>query len=497
MSLDLPALVATLQRLRDGLRVVDVDGLTRVPVLIPDERVGYALLLRGEVVSPPGAAVEYGPPEYERMAVTAARTLARRRTELSGAAVAALHLSRAGTDLATLRTLARQDRRRLDALPVWPRTRDEFLEIGEKAGVSRERSVALAERIGSSSLSSVADDYATTLELYWRRLSRHQTSLLASRLGARLAELAADTGRSRRLTGTASPDRVAQRAGQAAGEAWRREKALCRALARQNADQARAAAQSLTQTLEDYGRPLVDEAVLLKRLPLAQRTDGTNAAVQRLGDVIRALLRAHAVGLVAEAAVLGGPGNPAFGQWTRRAANLTVRAPLQRSGLRPAQLAARRRRDGTETTVEGVVARIATIAQGSTNQDPKLTDVCEIRDQTGAATTIVSPYFSLLAAGAGSGYPIRATGVWSERVKWLHLRETAANRDRLAAFPDSGVAIGRLKLTSAARTDWWSWATVAARDVFDTAPNSLALDYGWTADGVGNLLRNGSWSPLA
>lgn len=493
MPLDPTVLLATLTSMRDGLQGLKGDISTRAPIALPAERSKYAIFLRGMPVGRSGGQIEFGPAQYEEMSVEAGRILTERLSAAVKVDAVSLRLAALNSDLSLLRTLAREERGRLDSQPGWPKIRKSLAELGANASVGDRRIKELEARLGSSTLNNVTKDFGSASALLWARFDRYRRYLLASVMGATLASVVADVRRS--YSGRADASRASEAAGEALDRAWGRERELARALAAGDVTRSRKAAQQLSTVLPELRSRLVREAILLERLPLARRTDLTQDAVLVLGDALRAMLRAEALGRFSLAVTLGGTSNPLFVRWSGRAAKLSIRRPPVQVGARPADLVTRPRRERQATTVRGTVARKVTVPQRGAS-GPKLVDFYEITDGSGASITVVSPYFSLTSVGATRNSPTRITGPWSTDIKSLHLRP-GTDRTLIADFPDIGLEVDRLQLTDSAKDDWWAWSTVEIRDCYDARPNSLDLSWGWTTNGGGNILRYGQWSPLA
>jgi hypothetical protein len=198
-----------------------------------------------------------------------------------------------------------------------------------------------------------------------------------------------------------------------------------------------------------------------------------NVAALWVSEIIRGLLRAIALGYVAEGALAwGGKTNPAQ-EWIEA-------AQLPFAGYEsPPAIAVRqfkKRKSGQETTLTGVVTSVSI-----THRAGKAVSAVKIASDKDSEITAALSHIKLDSGGMVPGAIVRVTGTWTDAIPWLP--------------GGPALIVKRLSYAELGKKGWRDWVTLAIRDVYAPIPHGLAAIWSWEpgVDGAGNPLYYGVW----
>lgn len=199
-----------------------------------------------------------------------------------------------------------------------------------------------------------------------------------------------------------------------------------------------------------------------------------NIAALWVAEILRGLLRAAALGHVAESALAwGAQMNPAK-EWIEAARKL----PFEGYASPPAIPVSRfkKRKAGQEYTIAGFVAGVSI-----THRAGKAVSAVKIASDRDTWITAALSHIKLDSGGMVPGSIVRVTGTWTESIKWLP--------------GGPALVVKRLSYGELGKKGWRDWVTGAIRDVYAPIPHGLAAIWSWEPgiDGAGNPLYYGVW----
>lgn len=363
--------------------------------------------------------------------------------------------------------------------PDWEQVR--VLLAGELArqGVDAdaiERRVAL---VAGLSEASVAQAATRALESSTRHLDgiayRNTACLMGATLAASVARF------NQQMASTAGvPAHLAQTLTEWDATARQHEKQVWRALKSGDLGQAAAAADQSSgwaSALVLDVLPAHAAAIARERQAHPRRVDDGLLAVH-VGDTLRRLLLATALGRTVHWLAGWGASNPQVRQWMQAAASrgfAPVHAPPP--GVQIATLLAHPLRfDGKPVTVHGALGPVAVAHHGE-----KVVSSAPVADATGQSISAVLPYIKLDSGGLVGGCYARLSGVWQAR------------SPEAAGGP--ALKIDRRSLGDEGKDSWIAWVEAALRPVMQAVPHALDVGWSWEAgpDGAANALRYGMW----
>lgn len=252
------------------------------------------------------------------------------------------------------------------------------------------------------------------------------------------------------------------------------EKAVWQLLRDGKPDRAAAAASGLGKKAEAAlarGADLAASVAARRRQPGSGAPD--NVAALWIAEIIRGLLRAVALGYVAQGALAWGANAEPAQEWLRA-------AKLPFAGYEsPAAVSVRdfrRRTSGKEYTVSGVVTGVSI-----THRAGKAVSAVKIAGDKESVITAALSHIKLDSGGMAPGAIVRVTGTWTTSIPWLP--------------GGPALVVKRLSYAELGKRNWRDWVTGALRGVYAPIPHGLAAIWSWEPgiDGAGNPLYYGVW----
>ena len=197
-----------------------------------------------------------------------------------------------------------------------------------------------------------------------------------------------------------------------------------------------------------------------------------------VGDVMRDLLMAESIGLIAGSAAI-----QEFGladEWCTAAASLDFpsawKAPkataIQKLWTDPNQF------DNTTVTIEGIAGPVI-----NEHKNNKVFSSLWVMDPQGNGIRVGVIHIKLDSGGLVEGSYVRVTGKF---------------RASDPEFPTPTVRVGRRKFTEDARLSMQDWMASRTQEIFTPIPHAFTMAFSWerSAFGAANQLRFGSWLPF-
>jgi hypothetical protein len=196
-----------------------------------------------------------------------------------------------------------------------------------------------------------------------------------------------------------------------------------------------------------------------------------------LGDLIRALLRAIALGRFVAWLAKWPTDNNEVQDWIAHAKKLQFppgHAPPVSQTISTLAVDSARL-DGGDLSIEGVLGPVTIVHRGR-----KAISSATVTDSKGKSVKIVIPYIKLDSGGMVAGSYVRISGKWQKLSKEVG---------------GPALLIDRLNFGELGKRSWSDWVTTRLRHSFEAVPHGLAASWSWEAgaDGTGNQLRYGTW----
>jgi hypothetical protein len=252
------------------------------------------------------------------------------------------------------------------------------------------------------------------------------------------------------------------------------EKAVWQRLRDGEPEKAAAEAATLGRKAETAlarGAQLAASAAARRRAPGSGAAE--NVAALRVAEIIRGLLRAIALGCVAQGALAwGGKMDPAR-EWIEAA-----RLPFTGYESPPAVPVRqfKKRKSGQEVTLTGVVTSVSI-----THRAGKAVSAVKIASDKDNQITAALSHIKLDSGGMVPGAIVRVTGTWTDSIPWLP--------------GGPALVVKRLSYGELGKKGWRDWVTGALRDVYAPIPHGLSAIWSWEpgVNGAGNPLYYGVW----
>jgi hypothetical protein len=199
-----------------------------------------------------------------------------------------------------------------------------------------------------------------------------------------------------------------------------------------------------------------------------------NIATLWVAEVIRGLLRAIALGYVAESALSWGTKMNPTQEWIKAAVKLPFAGYAAPTAIPVRQF--KKRTTGKEYTIAGVVTGVSI-----THRAGKAVSAVKIASDKDTQITAALSHIKLDSGGMVPGANVRLTGTWTESIKWL---------------PGSqALVVKRLNYGVLSQKGWRDWVTAEIRNVYAPIPHGLAALWSWEpgTTGAGNPLYYGVW----
>ncbi|MFX3625012.1 MAG: hypothetical protein ACE3JP_13530 [Ectobacillus sp.] len=474
---------STITLVANALRDMNLSSLLDDKVLLPAERIRFVEAIR-----------EYdNPARYTELENAGIEIQRKRRQALERMDAAQKRIADLKPHIDILNEIAHQRKKRLINQPEWFETRELILQKAVKGNLNPDNVNTFLQRVGNTTLNTMLSSLGDTVGLMNLRLNRYRIDLLASLIGATIAQVIGESGSSSAFPLDGQAEEAEQAASKVIKECWDHEQRLAFALADEEPALARQAALDLSGVFELYKEMLLAHAFALHNVQQSERNQSHMDALIRLGEAIANILRALTLGSFVASFSLGGKDNPIFTRWSKYAKKLNILQPEHSIGSLPTELL-HNQRPGELISVRGVVRKQANFQWELASGRIKTMQFLTVADECGGEISVAVPYLNLFAVGGELDMPIRVTGIWSDDVIRAHMRRSNPDElKELEAFPRAGIDIDRINLKEEAKTSWWYWATSEIRKIYDTLPNSLNVSWGWEPKGAVNLLRYGLW----
>ena len=199
-----------------------------------------------------------------------------------------------------------------------------------------------------------------------------------------------------------------------------------------------------------------------------------NIAALWVAEVMRGLLRAIALGYVAESALAWGAKTDPTQGWIEAARKLPFDGYVSPVAIPVGQF--KKRKTGQEYTIAGIVAGVSI-----THRAGKAVSAVKIASDKDTQITAALSHIKLDSGGMVPGAIVRLTGTWNDSVKWLP--------------GGPSLVVKRLNYGELSRTGWRDWVTAGIRGVYAPIPHGLAALWSWEpgSNGAGNPLYYGVW----
>jgi hypothetical protein len=252
------------------------------------------------------------------------------------------------------------------------------------------------------------------------------------------------------------------------------EKAVWQLLQDGKPDKAAAEAATLGRKAEAAltpGAELAASAAASRRAPGSGAAE--NVASLWVAEIIRGLLRAIALGYVAEGALAWGTKTDPAQEWIQ-AARLPFTGYESPPAIPVRQF--KKRKSGQEYAITGVVTSVSI-----THRAGKAVSAVTVASDKDSRITAALSHIKLDSGGMVPGAIVRVTGTWTDSVKWLP--------------GGPALVVKRLSYAELGKKGWRDWVTGAIRDVYAPIPHGLAAIWSWEPgiDGAGNPLYYGVW----
>jgi hypothetical protein len=199
-----------------------------------------------------------------------------------------------------------------------------------------------------------------------------------------------------------------------------------------------------------------------------------NIAALWVAEVVRGLLRAIALGYVAESALAWGEKMEATQEWMKAAQKL----PFDGLDSPPAIPVSKfkKRKTGQDYTIAGVVTGVSI-----THRAGKAVSAVKIATDKDNQITAALSHIKLDSGGMVPGAVVRLTGTWTDPIKW-HPGGPA-------------LVVKRLNYSELSQKGWRDWVTGAIRNTYAPIAHGLAAIWSWEpgTNGAGNPLYYGVW----
>ena len=211
--------------------------------------------------------------------------------------------------------------------------------------------------------------------------------------------------------------------------------------------------------------------------PRRRRAPGSgaaeNVAALWVAEIIRGLLRAIALGYVADGALAWGAKTDPAQEWIQ-AAQLPFTGYESPPAIPVRQF--KKRKSGQEVTFTGVVTSVSI-----THRAGKAVSAVKIASDKDSQITAALSHIKLDSGGMVPGAIVRVTGTWTGSIPWLP--------------GGPALVVKRLSYGELGKKGWRDWVTGAIRDVYAPIPHGLAAIWSWEpgVDGAGNPLYYGVW----
>ena len=253
------------------------------------------------------------------------------------------------------------------------------------------------------------------------------------------------------------------------------EKAVWQLLRDGKPEKAAAEAAKLRQKAETS---LKAGAELAASVAARRRQSGAGAsesiAALWVAEVMRGLLRAIALGYVAESALSWGNKMNPTQEWIKAAQDLPFEGYISPPGIPVSQF--KKRKTGKEYTIAGFVAGVTI-----THRADKAISAVKIASDKETQITAALSHIKLDSGGMVSGAIVRLTGTWTDSIKWLP--------------GGPALVVNRLNYGDLSKKGWRDWITCAIRGAYSPIPHGLAAIWSWEpgVNGAGNPLYYGVW----
>jgi hypothetical protein len=360
----------------------------------------------------------------------------------------------------------------------WSVLSERFRQALLDRGVARAKTDEILDRYESLNQHKLQQDLAMGVERTASDLNRSMQGNLAATMGASIALAVA---RFNQNAGVGSHPALTPEAfcEQATATLVTIEREVWRALRSADLSAASANARELARQAEMALEGVLEHAAAISVTRSGSSHDFVRDGRQALliGDLIRSLLRAIALGHYVAWSVGWPESMEPTGEWLREARELPFpsKVKLPRT-VSIASLAAQSARwDGKAVTIEGLLGAVKIVHRGR-----KVISSAPVSDIDGKSVTIVIPYIKLDSAGMVPGAYVRISGVWQE-----HSQEVNG----------PALQIDRLNFGELGKASWSDWATAKLRPVYTPVPHGLAASWSWEpgTDGPGNQLRYATW----
>ena len=199
-----------------------------------------------------------------------------------------------------------------------------------------------------------------------------------------------------------------------------------------------------------------------------------NIAALWVAEVMRGLLRAIALGYVAESALSWGNKMNPTQEWIKAAQDLPFEGYIPPQAIPVSQF--KKRKTGKEYTIAGYVAGVTI-----THRADKAISAVKIASDKETQITAALSHIKLDSGGMVPGAIVRLTGTWTDSIKWLP--------------GGPALVVNRLNYGDLSKKGWRDWITCAIRGTYSPIPHGLAAIWSWEpgVNGAGNPLYYGVW----
>ena len=199
-----------------------------------------------------------------------------------------------------------------------------------------------------------------------------------------------------------------------------------------------------------------------------------NIATLWIAEVVRGLLRAIALGYVAESALAWGVKMDPTQEWIKAAVKLPFEGYTAPTAIPVRQF--KKRKTGQEYTIAGVVTGVSI-----THRAGKAVSAIKIASDKDNQITAALSHIKLDSGGMVPGAIARITGTWTDSIKWLP--------------GGPALVVKRLNYGELSQKGWRDWVTAEIRNVYSPIPHGLAAIWSWEpgTNGAGNPLYYGVW----
>jgi hypothetical protein len=199
-----------------------------------------------------------------------------------------------------------------------------------------------------------------------------------------------------------------------------------------------------------------------------------NIAALWVAEVVRGLLRAIALGYIAESALVWGEKMEATQEWMKAARKLPFDGFDSPSAIPVREF--KKRKTGQDYTIAGVVTGVSI-----THRAGKAVSAMKIASDKDNQITAALSHIKLDSGGMVPGAVVRLTGTWTSPIKWLP--------------GGPALVVKRLNYGELSQKGWRDWVTGAIRNVYAPIPHGLSAIWSWEPgpNGAGNPLYYGVW----